>query len=435
MVSFNQRPSPPRALTKDELKKFGIIKEEVVEKEKEEVIEEKKKEEIKKKELPAWRKNIKMAGELGTEVINEKVEGKSVSKMYQRISFQPEFKIGKIGIGLDLFLLIDENNKIRKEDWDELSDIIEKIIYIRYGEKRDPFYIKLGGLDGVTLGHGMIMNNYSNLINYPTVRKKGVELGVRRKLYGLEAMVDDLRRANIYGTRVYLMPLGGNNLPFLNKFTIGATYCFDKNPRGDGKDISIMGLDAELPLKEGEMLDIILYADWASIRDHGEGISAPGLLIRVPLIMLKAEYRMMDNNFIPGYFNYLYELERDRKVISTSKQPKKRGFYAELASNIYNIVSLGVYYENYKETNPNLRAKIKLLKKIIPQITLVEASYSQNNIKVFKIKSEDTYIEWKIGYNLSGPVSLIYTYALTYEKEDGELKPVRSMSINTRIDF
>lgn len=441
MVSLGQRPTLPRELTEEELIKFGIIEEKVEKKEtkKEEVTEKPAEvpEEPKEKEKPAWRKNINLAAEFGTEIVD--------GKLYQRISFQPEFCIGKVGVGLDAFVLIDEDNKIRSKDWDEIADIIEKIIYIRYGQKRDPFYIMLGGLKTATIGHGMIMGKYSNLINYPTERKKGMELGIDRKMFGVEAVVDDLRKVNLYGVRAYVRPLVNEKMAFLlNKLTIGGTFCLDKDPNnkdGKEKDMVITGVDAELPLIEKKILNVILYADAAKIKDHGKGIAAPGLLIRIPMAMFKAEYRTMESNFIPGYFNYLYELERDTKEsLLVSGKPDKKGFYAEFTSNIFNIISMGAHYEDYNNVNPNLSAKIELAKKIIPQLALAEATYSQNNMEHLKLKTENTYIEWKVGYSISGPVSLVYTYSLTYEKDlatpqKDDLKPVRSMSVTTRIDF
>ncbi|MDI6785997.1 MAG: FecR family protein [bacterium] len=438
MVGLNKKPTLPRELTEEELMKFGIIEKRIEKKEakKEEIAEKPAEvpEELKKKEKPAWRKNVNLAAEFGTEVVD--------GKLYQRVSFQPEFSIGKVGVSLDAFVLIDENNKIRKEDWDEFSDIIEKTIYVRYGQKKDPFYVKLGGLNGVTLGHGMIMNNYSNLINYPNERKKGIELGVDRKIYGIEGMVDSLRKVNIYGVRAYVRPLAGKEMAYLlNKLTVGGTFCLDRDPdetdNEDNKYVAIMGIDTELPLKEGKILSIILYADAAKIKSktdkHGTGIAAPGLLIRIPLAIFKAEYRIMDSDFIPGYFNYLYEIERKTKEsLLSSGKPEKRGYYAEFTSNILNIISMSANYEDYSYTNPNLSARIKLIKRIIPQLTLAEASYSQNNIEHLKLKTPNTYIEWKFGYSISGPVSLIYTYSLTYDKD---LNPQRSMSITTRIDF
>ncbi|MBU0899197.1 FecR family protein [bacterium] len=432
-VSLDQKPTPPRNLNEEELIKYGLVEKKAEEKEikEEKAAEETEKalEEPKKKGKPAWRKNVSLTGEYGTEVID--------GKLYQRISFQPEFCLGKVGVGLDGFILIDKDNKIRKEDWDEASDILEKVIYVRYGQPREPFYIRLGGISNVTLGHGMIMNKYSNLIKYPNVRKKGVELGINSRMLGLEGIVDDLNKTNIYGIRAYARPLVDRKTLFLlNKVTFGGTYCVDRDPKGDNKELVIKGLDVELPLKEGKILNVILYADVAEIKDHGKGSAIPGLLINLPMAMFKAEYRTMDQDFIPGYFNYLYDLERDTKKDTLQSSNKaKKGVYAEFSSNIFDFVSMSAYYEDYNETNPNLSAKVKLLKKIVPQITLAEASYFQDDVTRLKLKTEKTYIEWKVGYSLSGPVSLVYVYTQTYKKENGELKPVRNIALSTRVDF
>jgi hypothetical protein len=48
-------------------------------------------------------------------------------KPYQQFSLRPDIPLGKFGIGLDLTIYFDENGNIRKEDWEEPLDFVEKI--------------------------------------------------------------------------------------------------------------------------------------------------------------------------------------------------------------------------------------------------------------------------------------------------------------------
>ncbi|HON16242.1 MAG TPA: hypothetical protein PLA51_07155 [Spirochaetota bacterium] len=151
------------------------------------------------------------------------VEGKN----YQQIGLRPEIKIFKLGIGLDISLLLDENGKVREEDWDQKEDYIDKIYYIRYGQKGDPFYFRFGGLDSTTLGYGAIINGYTNMLEYPTYKRQGIDIGFETSSFGMQAIVNDFKelqgrnKAVMGGGRIYLKPF--------SRLHIGASIAGDLN--------------------------------------------------------------------------------------------------------------------------------------------------------------------------------------------------------------
>ena len=85
-------------------------------------------------------------------------------KNYQQIGLRPEIKLWKLGIGLDINLLFDDEGKVRKEDWDEWKDYLDKIYYIRWGQKGDLFSFRYGGLAVTTLGYGTLITGYTNML-------------------------------------------------------------------------------------------------------------------------------------------------------------------------------------------------------------------------------------------------------------------------------
>ncbi|MFQ6617520.1 MAG: hypothetical protein ACE5QV_02420, partial [Fidelibacterota bacterium] len=94
-------------------------------------------------------------------------------KIYNQVSLRPEIPVGKFGVALDLVLYIDDRGHIRKEDWDELGDIIDKIFYVRYGKPEEPIFVRVGALADVSLGYGIIVDRYSNTVEYPAVKRIG----------------------------------------------------------------------------------------------------------------------------------------------------------------------------------------------------------------------------------------------------------------------
>ena len=85
-------------------------------------------------------------------------------KNYQQMGLRPELKLWKFGVGLDISILLDEDGKIREEDWDDKEDYIDKIYYLRFGQKGDPLYIIYGRIGKTTLGYGTLINGYKNLL-------------------------------------------------------------------------------------------------------------------------------------------------------------------------------------------------------------------------------------------------------------------------------
>ena len=94
---------------------------------------------------------------------------------------RPEIPIGKLGVGLDLYLYFNDDG-LYWESWDFSSGaaayrtIVDKIFYLRWGQPGDNLYFRAGALPSVTLGHGSLVNNYSNIMEYPQVRKIGLNL-------------------------------------------------------------------------------------------------------------------------------------------------------------------------------------------------------------------------------------------------------------------
>lgn len=85
-------------------------------------------------------------------------------------------------------------------------DIALKIRYLQYRDRGDPFFIKLGNMNSFTIGQGLLMRNYANDSDFPSVRRMGFNMGLDRTAWGIEAFVNDLLAPDIYGGRLYFRP-------------------------------------------------------------------------------------------------------------------------------------------------------------------------------------------------------------------------------------
>lgn len=302
---------------------------------------------------------------------------------YQQIGVRGDFPIGKLGLGLDLQLLLDDQGNIRKEDWDEGVDYMDKLYYIRWGQKGDPFYTKVGGLDRTTLGYGSIVYGYSNMVEYPTYKRVGLEVATNLTSFGFEYFMNDFKELTaatpsmLTGGRLFVKPFGG----FLQ---VGGSFVSDLNQYnglrdndGDGypdaidyepydsrvvteadsyrvygvsetailelqttgrissierdqllkisdnqEKATIYGADIGLRFIDTEKVKLSIYGEWAQVYEtKGWGFAAPGLDLVFGPLNFNIAYRQSKDKFLFAYFNNTYELERAIFVAGTNGAP------------------------------------------------------------------------------------------------------------------
>lgn len=153
---------------------------------------------------------------------------------YSQIRLRPELEFGKIGIGLDIDLLMDARGRVSFETWDSWQDYLGKLFYVRYGGRKDPFYFKTGCIADYTLAHGLIFDNFSNMLRYPDEKNIGSYIGVNTDCYGMgiEVYTHDIFRNQILAASLRGKPLRTIELPWLSRITLGINAGWDRNQYG-----------------------------------------------------------------------------------------------------------------------------------------------------------------------------------------------------------
>jgi len=100
-------------------------------------------------------------------------------EIYNHFSLRPEISSGNLGLGLDFYFYFDDEGNLHRDNWDfsnsenSFKTIVDKIYYIRWGTPIDDFYFRFGALPKISLGYGSLVNNYSNVTDFPNYRRKG----------------------------------------------------------------------------------------------------------------------------------------------------------------------------------------------------------------------------------------------------------------------
>ena len=473
--------------------------------------------------------------------------------LYNQLALRPEINFAGIGIGLDLVVYMDDEGNIRQDEWDfdDNPDLIyDKILYIRYGEKSSPIWAKYGSIENMTLGQGGLMKGYSNMMEFPTVRRVGINTGFNIGSIGGEVFLSNIkdlsRGGTIFGLRAQYKI--SDNLPI----TIGLNYISDANmfsamkdkdgdsfpdvfddfptdstlwndTDGDGwadpghglsvpdslididadgdnivdtiddsvmikarpfsindnkASVSAWSFDVSYPVLTSKMLSLTVYTEFNSLmfpevstigessdtlfyrpERSGSGITLPGIRSKLfGLLDLSLEYRSVQGSYVPQFFDQAYDLNRVLSVsqgTSTTVKTKdmsifedydnkasSSGVYGSANMSILNLLNFNASYASMKadtlEFN-SFNSVLTLNTDNIPKLSVATAFYRRNNDKDpfdFKNPSVNTVMGYRVGYEMSKGVSLIWEYSEFYrDNGSGELEPVRQTKVETAFSF
>lgn len=264
---------------------------------------------------------------------------------------------------------------VLKDIW---VDLLLKIRYIEYGDAEfDPFYLKLGNLNTMSLGHGALVYQYANDYDFPAIRRIGFNMGYENT-FGFEVMVDDLTQPNLMGLRLSVSPFKK-----YQAFEIGLSGVTDIKPAADAENPDYYGnpwfmaasLDMDFFEINSGLFKMIWFADssamapiyrsdptgfsnvkagpawdmvWNDGRPTNFGVRS-GLRGLIGPVRYSLEYRYWNGVYVPSMFNSLY----DRKKVE----------YVDTFTNYLNngeVLSdnMGIFGELYWDILDNGRLSI-----------------------------------------------------------------------------
>ncbi len=404
-------------------------------------------------------------GGLGTSWIN--------GSPYYTFRFRPEIAFGKFGMGLDLNLEFNGDG-IRTEDFKTVSDYLAIIRYIRWGHKHDPLYIRVGALDYATLGYGNIMYLYNNSPSFDA-RTIGLSFDFDTGKFGVETVYSNLAEAGVLGVRGFVRPLkftAASGIPIISGLEIGASYATDLNNNAgilggytdaNGSFVDtlttdkpqIVSADIGLPIFNNSIFDARLYYTYTKILNYGQG-QAYGLLFNMnfPIlnIRMKFERTMNGKQYLPSYFDALYELDRfsysgngvTSKLASlqNASEDDNNGWYGGLLVKVLGTFDIrGSYQRLEKSPNSGL---LHLGTEVAPSGMpfLFRAGYDKTNIggetEIFKLDDRSLFFT-EIGYK-PYPfliVSMVYkwTFQPVYDANDTIISYETQKRVEPRVSF
>ena len=472
-------------------------------------------------------------------------------ELYNQLAFRPEINLGKIGVGLDLIFYLDNEGKLKINEWDIKNDpslLFDKILYIKYGMKIDPFWFKYGSIENMTLGYGGIINNYSNMMEFPSVRKVGANSGFSIGAFSGEIFLSNIkdisRGGTVNGLRIsytvsknFPLSIGFNYILDGNMFSSmkdkdkdSYPDIFDDFPNdstlwndtdgdgwpdpGHGINIadSLIDIDANnnnildyeenyedlrlkatpfslkgnkaiskgysfdmgYPIFNNNIFELIIYTEFNRLnfpsisttdssfirpQRDGTGLSIPGLKSTLfKTLKLSFEYRILSGFYVPQFFDQAYDLNRvviqtidDTTNIKTkdmlifneyNEMISSSGFYGSVDLNLLNLANFSLSYADMQADSIrllNFDIALSLDTDNIPKINSAVAYYQRNNDSNpfdFANPNENTIMGYKIGYNISKGVNLIWNFRQYYRDDGtGNVETIKQTNIETAFNF
>jgi len=425
---------------------------------------------------------------LGTDLLPDPNDPTTLES-WSKLALQPEFSVGKFGIGLDLMLRFKLGTgtsafEVYEPDWipqngQTIFDVyLPKILYIRYGMQwEDPFYVKLGSISDFTLGNGLIVDNYSNMRFLPQRRIFGMQLGVDGSLFGVpyvgvEALTGNVTQFDVIGGRVYIKPLAFMEKSLLGRLQLGAIGVYDRDPylyvddamytirysTQPSEPIYVLGADITLPVIQSGVFSLTTFAEGAREMNSSMGAMA-GVRGRVAhFILYGAQFRYFQDDFIPSYFDANYDLYRaDRFLYIKSHVPAGSNFTPSwLASLGFDLFESSLVFRaaldapfawisdpTYASENPadypHLLGSIKLGRGLIPNVDIA-ARYEKfflgkktsGDVWQDLIDPENASIGMTVSYKAgTALVTMDYVYTWNPTKQDYDV--VSSLSVGFEL--
>ena len=385
--------------------------------------------------------------------------------------FRPELSFGKFGAGLDLNLEFNSDG-LRTENFNTTSDYLAIIRYLRWGHKNDPLYIRVGALDMTTLGYGNILYLYNNSPSFDA-RTIGLEVGVDMDTWGIEAMYGNLASTGVVGGRGYIRPLkftAAGDIPIIGMLEIGATYTTDLDAKSgytagyydptlddfvatsDTGSIAIASADVGLPIFQTNVTSLELYFTHTQILDFGSG-QAFGALFNFDFtgvsLKVKLERTINGQQYIPSYFDALYEVDRfnhnmaadsvdsKAKLLAGTDISGENGWYGGLLLDVMNLFRVSGSYQRLDGDNKN--GRLHLGAEVDPMGTpmVVRAGYDKTQIadesEMFTLDNRSRFFV-EAGYKPYPFVTVSMVYLWTFEPLRGADNVILGYEPQKRIE-
>ncbi|MBN1755094.1 hypothetical protein JW877_02670 [bacterium] len=388
---------------------------------------------------------------------------------YNLFGFVYVINIRKFALIYDIFFAFDDQGHFRNQDWDEWSDLVNKINYLRYGDRNEVLYLLGGNIESSSLGYGLLTSRYTNSINYPFEKKAGLDFQLRFREIETHLIVNRIWDPTVIGGRLAWnvednMRLGLSYMGDMDQFadvpdSDGDDYPDKVDPQPNTKNTaadSIILANEPFSLREvdnrsvhGISLDFMkvltnmkyfktdISGEFCALFKGGQGLSFPNLYFNFVYFRFGVGLEFQTRHFQSALFNRYYErdktvwvLEEERLILrSKEAQLQDIGNYLYgwnnrllfFIPNWFTITSKFRDVTRGEEIDRSFFADIKFRLKQVPYVENFYFYIQQDHVeKLFGLMSNGSGFGIKISIIPHKSVKLGVRYNQRYEDDNGD---------------
>ncbi len=239
-----------------------------------------------------------------------------------------------------IYLAASNKGKFYTENWNELKDFISNIYYFQLFKPEDPWFLRLGMIENLSLGRGYLVDNYSNTVVLPFERLNGFEIRAKSTNYKFNLFFNDIIKPRVFGTyfswrHSKKLTLDVTYIGDINQYSNindkdGDSYpdMIDPNPNQFDKPIdSLQRLDKIKTryfhaLSAGSEYEVfkldkgsgIITGEIAAYSNVSLGCTFPNLLLRFPWVQFSIGTDLQSPDFVTSIFDRSYEYNKARFI-------------------------------------------------------------------------------------------------------------------------
>ncbi|AKQ63184.1 hypothetical protein A176_000096 [Myxococcus hansupus] len=276
----------------------------------------------------------------------------------------------------------DYGGGLRREDWDELSDLGQVVRMLRIGKEGRPVYLRIEPFSEETLGRGYLVNRYSNTLA-PDYHPAGGSLTFVKGAVRAEILASDVLAARIFAGEA-LLDLGrmaSDDAKRFDRYLIRLSAAHDAGRAGGTTpDLTMASVGGDIALYKGERLRTWALAaggarfTQATTPNFGGllGVAFEGQLASGTQVSVTVQGRHQGGRFRFGMFGSDYELGRFSGVglseapIADEVLPTGFSGYAEVsvakgsANEVLLLGSVAAQYFGFGRTDADVSAGFEL---------------------------------------------------------------------------
>ncbi len=276
-----------------------------------------------------------------------------------------QVKLGKLKFVYDFWIAYSFETGFYSQAWDEWRDLIDHIKYIELFERNDPVFLRVGLIENVRYGKGLLMNGYNNALFLPFEKSNGVEFYLNLEKFSGKILVNDISYPALFGVfgkykfsedvRVYVYYVGDFDILRDVHDSDGDGYPDEYDPQPDSfntkydsvivaaappfiwdytgaHQIHGFGVGGGYTFFRRGNFAVGISGEFAAMTTPGVGVSLPNLSVNTIPVGLGVGAEFQSPKFIAGVFDGTYESRKVRFVQDTSGRWQIRTVVEDITS-------------------------------------------------------------------------------------------------------